>query len=66
MHQSWNTGRVLIIGVTAVLMVAGLALIVFSLGGKAELAEPPGAVDALASSRDDCVTCHREESPGIV
>ena len=37
-----------------------------ALGKRAALAEPPELVDALASSSDDCVTCHRDESPGIV
>jgi hydroxylamine dehydrogenase len=57
--------RVLIVGLVAVVAVIGLALVVGAVGtglGRAE----QGRVDALANSRNDCVTCHRRETPGIV
>ena len=64
MTRSWNLGRTLVLGLVAVLLTAALALIVLSLAKRpAALGEP---VDALASSTDACVTCHRTESPGIV
>ncbi len=58
--------RVLIIGLIVVCVAGGLALIISTLGGRDQLTAPPERVDALANSKDDCVTCHREESPGIV
>ena len=58
--------RVLIIGLIVVCVAGGLALIISALGGRDQLTTPPARVDALANSKDDCVTCHREESPGIV
>lgn len=58
--------RVLIIGLTGTLIVLGLALIVTSLGQRSDLASPVEPVNALAASTDECVTCHRDTSPGIV
>ena len=66
MTNVWRTVRVLVIGLVALLVVSGLALIVSALAGREDLAEPGARVDALARSADECVTCHREESPGIV
>ena len=66
MNTIWHSGRVLLLGLAAMLLVVGLALVVLSLGQHPQLAERPARVDALASSRDTCVTCHRDESPGIV
>ena len=57
--------RILIIGLVAVIAVLGVALIILVIGhagAKVDLE----SVDILANSSDDCVTCHREESPGIV
>lgn len=62
----WNKLRLLVIGVVGSGLVIGLALVVLTLGKQPELAQPPAPVDALASSTDGCVTCHREKSPGIV
>ncbi|MBN1246793.1 MAG: nitrate reductase [Anaerolineae bacterium] len=62
----WQWGRVLIVGITVTAVVIGIALLVSALGHRDDLAQPPQPVDALAGSTDDCVTCHREESPGIV
>ena len=66
MKQPWNLLRVFIVGLVVVVLIIGLALVTMALGGRSALAEPPEPVDALASSTDDCVTCHRDESPGIV
>jgi len=57
--------RVLIIGLVAVLVVLGIALIVLVIG-RAGTSVDLGQVDVLATSTDECVTCHREASPGIV
>jgi hydroxylamine dehydrogenase len=57
--------RILIIGLAAVVVVLGVALIILVIshaGTKADL----GKVDVLASSSDECITCHRETTPGIV
>ncbi len=66
MNKIWQSGRVLVLGLAAVLLIAGLALVVSSLGQRPHLAERPERVDALVSSTDTCVTCHRDTSPGIV
>lgn len=63
-----RTARVLIIGLSAVIVVLALALITITIGrsatpSAADLAEP---VNALADSDDDCVTCHLQQTPGIV
>jgi hydroxylamine dehydrogenase len=59
------TGRVLVLGLVAVVVVIGLALIVVVIGRSAA-PEAPGRVDALANSSDACVVCHRRATPGIV
>ncbi len=57
--------RVLTIGLVAVIVVLGLALVIQAIGRSAV---PAGETqtDALAASRDECVDCHRDETPGIV
>ena len=60
-----STLRILIIGLVAVIVVLGVALIILVIshaGTKVDL----GGVDVLASSSDECVTCHKEKTPGIV
>lgn len=62
-----KVSRVLIAGLVGVIIILGFGLVVMSInqaGQPAEGAEEP--VDALAGSEDECVTCHRRESPGIV
>jgi hydroxylamine dehydrogenase len=57
--------RILIIGLVVVMVVLGIALIILVIshaGTQVKL----GAVDILANSSDECVTCHREATPGIV
>jgi hydroxylamine dehydrogenase len=57
--------RILIIGLVVVIMVVGAAYIVLVIrnaGAPVNLQQ----VDVLADSTDDCVTCHREDTPGIV
>ncbi|MCK4740690.1 MAG: hypothetical protein KAS80_00235 [Anaerolineales bacterium] len=57
--------RVLVLGLVVVIIVLGLAFIIQTY---ASALTPPviEKVDALATSKDDCVVCHRETSPGIV
>ncbi len=57
--------RILLLSLVAVIVVAGAAFIVLVIrnaGAQANLQQ----VDVLANSTDECITCHREESPGIV
>ncbi len=64
-NKRTNTLRVLIIGLIAVVMVLGIAIIILVIGNAGKpvsLAE----VDVLAGSTDECVTCHRTATPGIV
>ena len=41
MKQPWNLLRVLFVGVVAVVLVIGLALVTLALGKRSALAEPP-------------------------
>jgi hydroxylamine dehydrogenase len=59
--------RVLIIGLVAVIVVLGFALIMLAIGGsRASMPAAEQRVDALANSTDQCVVCHRRTTPGIV
>lgn len=60
-----GSARLLITGLISAVVVLGLALIAIVIGTTGDL-EPQTPPDALATSRDECVECHREESPGIV
>jgi hydroxylamine dehydrogenase len=64
-QNSIGRARVLIIGLVAVLVVLGLALVVMAIGQPATPVETE-RVDALAESDDECVVCHRRTTPGIV
>lgn len=61
----FNATRALIVGLVAVIIVLGLALIVMAIG-RAPTATEEMRVDALAGSEDECVECHRRTTPGIV
>jgi hypothetical protein len=56
--------RVLVIGVLTVVLVLGLALIMFAVNNA--VSPDTGPLDALANSDNACVTCHRNTTPGIV
>lgn len=63
----WKTWRVLIIGLLVVALVIGSALIARALIASSSVSrEPERPPDALANSKDECVVCHREATPGIV
>lgn len=66
-HQdsSWQTWRVLIIGLIAIIVILGLLIVVLAIGRTAEEVSDE-SVDALANSSDECVVCHRRTTPGIV
>ena len=59
--------RTLVAGLVIILILGGL-LLVFNSIRQAVTADQvePGEVNALATSQDECVTCHRKETPGIV
>jgi len=57
--------RTLIIGVVAVVVVLGVVLILLAIG-RAGTAVDLREIDVLANSSDECVTCHRDATPGIV
>jgi hydroxylamine dehydrogenase len=63
--KSLTSLRILIISLVVVLVVAGTALIILVIG---QAGKPLNLqqVDVLADSTDECVTCHREATPGIV
>jgi hypothetical protein len=58
---------VLIIGLAAVIVVLGFALITITIGrsGSSPTAKPE-RVNVLAESDNACVVCHRRTTPGIV
>lgn len=56
--------RTLVIGVLTVVLVLGLALVMFAVSNA--ISPDTGPVNALANSDDACVTCHRNSTPGIV
>ncbi len=58
--------RVLLIGLIAVIVVIGLALIVMAIGESRATVAEVERVNALADSRNDCVVCHSQTTPGIV
>jgi hypothetical protein len=57
--------RLFVIGLVVTIIALGLALIMQAIAQPAT-STPAEPVDALANSKDDCVTCHRRTSPGIV
>lgn len=66
-QQGLKSVRMLVIGLVSVLVIAALIFIVRLTtwpqpAGLAAASKP----DALATSSDRCVECHRKASPGIV
>jgi nitrate/TMAO reductase-like tetraheme cytochrome c subunit len=59
------TPRALVLGLVAVIVVLGLAVVMLAIGRSAAPTQP-GEVDALANSADECVVCHRNTTPGII
>ena len=60
-----KTLRVLIIGLIAVVLVLGVALIILVISNAGQPVNLE-TVNVLAGSTDECVTCHRTATPGIV
>ncbi len=63
--KAFSSARLLVIGLVAIIAVMGLALVALTVG-RSVASDPEERADALASSRDECVTCHRRITPGIV
>ncbi len=73
MADQTNTGniirstRLLVAGLVVTILVLGFALVSATIGRSAiPVAEVPERRNALAESDDNCVTCHRNTTPGIV
>ena len=71
MDKSENTSlrfsKLWVIGLVSIVTLIGLGLVLFTINLsllEGSASEEP--LDALATSQDDCVTCHRDETPGIV
>jgi hydroxylamine dehydrogenase len=65
--QGWFTaGRLLVLGLVGVIVVLGLILVIIAVGDSEETAEGTVRVNALANSDNECVVCHKRNSPGIV
>ncbi len=64
--SSLASARLLVIGLVAVIVVLGLALIILAIGRSEPASTSVQRTDALANSSDTCVTCHRNSTPGIV
>jgi hydroxylamine dehydrogenase len=58
--------RIALIAMVAIIVVLGLAYVGRVIGVASETRAEPAGIDALATSKDDCVVCHRQETPGIV
>jgi hydroxylamine dehydrogenase len=63
--ESRGVPRVVVVGLVVVVVVFGIALVGLAVGqSRAQNGE--ALPDALARTTDDCVTCHRRSTPGIV
>src|SRR3990172_4353814 len=65
-NSSLRFPRLLVAGIVVVVAVLGLVLLVMAVGQSRTTAAQVEAVDALATSSDACVVCHRQSTPGIV
>jgi hypothetical protein len=66
-NRTFHLSRIWIAALVGLILLVGFGLVLLvinqSIMSQITSAEP---VDALAVSQDDCVTCHRNETPGIV
>ncbi|MCH7874832.1 MAG: nitrate reductase [Gemmatimonadetes bacterium] len=61
-----SSSRVLVLALTATIVVLGLGVVLVVIGRSGTAAAGRPRVNALANSDDDCVSCHRHATPGIV
>ena len=65
--RSSRISRYWIAGLVVVFILIGFGLVFISINQSVQsLTNATEPRDALATSNDDCVTCHRDETPGIV
>lgn len=64
-QRTIGSARVLIIALLTIIIVPGLALVMFAIN-QAITPQPERPVNVLATSTDTCVSCHRNTTPGIV
>jgi hypothetical protein len=64
-RKTIRMARLLILGLVVVIFVLGLALVIRAIS-RSDQPVDLDSVDALARSKDECVVCHRKETPGIV
>jgi hydroxylamine dehydrogenase len=60
-----HVSRALVLGLVAVIVVLGVALIVLAIGQSGKQVEL-AKINILKESKDECVVCHRKTTPGIV
>jgi hypothetical protein len=63
----FRVSRIWVAGLVLVVILIGFGLIFFSINRSLKpqfITDEP--IDALSASQDECVTCHRDETPGIV
>jgi hydroxylamine dehydrogenase len=58
-------GRLLVIGVTAIILIVGLSWVILTIGQTNEPGET-ARVNALETSSNECVVCHSRTTPGII
>lgn len=61
----FNWPRLLVAGLVAVVVILGIAVVALTIA-RAPAAPQTEPADALATSGDECVICHRRTTPGIV
>ena len=59
-----KSGQALVLSVVVLVIVLGFSLLVATIFESGP--RKPERIDALAESEDECVVCHREETPGIL
>ncbi|MCA9935810.1 MAG: nitrate reductase [Ardenticatenaceae bacterium] len=64
-QPKFGGARLLILGLIAVIIVAGLTIVIRAVSGPGETAVAE-RVNVLAGSDDECVSCHEDSTPGIV
>ncbi len=65
-QRNTSSFRLLILGIIAVLIVAGLTLVIMAVSQSGEVTSTDESVNVLADSDDECVECHTRNTPGII
>ncbi len=64
--RTLGSARVLIIALVVVIIALGIAVVLLTIGQSPQTSGEVERANALADSTDECVTCHRRATPGIV